>query len=153
MRYALAVEPAPFRVTNSVVDTIIVCPNGPSGPKDIEVAGGALWTAVPNISSVARVDLATHQVDKVLFARLETLVSNGDTVFVITGGGISEIEPITTEVVRNGGLVSVGKVDRVYDAVRFGQEIFVRTGGPDDTEGDGATRNINHHHTDIYSRP
>lgn len=46
------VDPA----TNTVVATLIVGPEGPSGPKEIVIAGGDLWTSIPNIGAVRRID-------------------------------------------------------------------------------------------------
>jgi YVTN family beta-propeller protein len=92
--------------SETVVATLSFGPEGPSGPKNILMLGGHLWTPVPNMGSVVRLDPANGEVVKTFpFPEpLDSLVADGDTVYVFAGNGLSSIDPATNEVTRLGEL-------------------------------------------------
>ena len=88
-------------LTDTVVAMVEVGRTGPSGPKDIQSAFGALWTSVPNTSVVIRLDPETNELATIDVAAVENLTVGDEFIYATDGlGQINEIQPDSNEVVR-----------------------------------------------------
>jgi len=91
--------------TNRVAATFDFADHGTSGPKGIVMAGGDLWTTVPNMLSVFRISPKTGKVvarNTLLHEDLDSPVSDGRFVFIATSDGTFEkIDPATNTVVEH----------------------------------------------------
>jgi streptogramin lyase len=72
-----------------------------SGPSDVAVGFGSIWTDVPNIAALVRLDPATHKVVAVIHDGANccgNVVVAGDSVWITSGGSVDRIDPKTNTV-------------------------------------------------------
>jgi streptogramin lyase len=72
-----------------------------SGPGSVVVGFGSVWTSVPNIAALVRLDPATHKVLAVIHDGADCCddgVVAGDSIWVRAGGSVDRIDPKTNTV-------------------------------------------------------
>jgi len=87
--------------TNKVVATVTVGPKGPSGPKEIALIAGDLWTAIPNANGVVGVDPGTNEaVATIAVNFINSLIGGDDRIYAPspTVGRVSIVDPVTEAV-------------------------------------------------------
>ena len=94
--------------TMKVVDVVPVGKSDQSGPEWLVAAAGSIWTDVPDMSSVVRIDTATDKIVATIPVRAACamMTATDDVVWVAGGGGdgcagvIIKIDPTTNSVVK-----------------------------------------------------
>jgi YVTN family beta-propeller protein len=89
--------------SNTVSATYSFGRTGKSGPKDIVMADGDLWTSVPNMTAVFRIDASDGTVVKKLLVLSEdvgNLMTDGTSVYVPARPTLLTIDPSTNAVVQ-----------------------------------------------------
>jgi len=90
------VDPA----TNKVVATFDFTRQGPSGPKDIVVLAGDIWTTVPNSESLYRLDHSTGDIiSKIIIpGDLSSPITDGTFIYVLNGVNVVRVDPATSSI-------------------------------------------------------
>ena len=120
--------------TNTITETILVGPTGPSGPNWLAEGLGSIWTSVPNIDAVVRISAATNTVEATIKIRAPAtpcggLAAGSTAVWVSScdgGNVVAQIDPSTNTQVGEIDLGSRGYTfalvgDRAWIAPEGGQ--------------------------------